>query len=75
MQYVRGMIITASVLLVAWATWQFTKWSAEFRDKFLYLDNWSAVIFVLAIALAIGAIFRWFLIWEVRASRPRRKRK
>lgn len=58
MKYLRFFVIILAVILAAWFIFQIEMFIHEFRTDFLYQNNWSSLIMLMLLALALGGIFK-----------------
>ncbi|MDD3160221.1 MAG: hypothetical protein PHQ98_04590 [Candidatus ainarchaeum sp.] len=69
MNYKRIILIGTTLLVCAWLTIQVYIWSQKYKDRFFYQDNYLGWIMIFAFIFAITGIFKWFLKWELKATR------
>ena len=75
MNWTRIILISASLLLVAYFTFQLDLWAGDFKNLFYYLGDWKSWFALAALLYAIKGIVQWLLLAEVRVTEPKEHRK
>ncbi len=76
MNIARFLLISVSFVIVAILSVNFYIWSQEFKDTFMYNNDYVSYIMVFVFILAITGIFKWLLKEEMILTKrkPRRRR-
>lgn len=69
----RWILITAASAIAIWLTFLLYVWSNEFKERFFYNNDWVSLAVVFIFIFAIGGIFRWFVIQEIRITAPKKR--
>ena len=75
MNIYRWLLIGTTFAIVALLTFNFYIWSDEYKNDFLYQDNYLAYIMAFVLIIAVTGIFKWFLKEEIVLTDPKRKRR
>jgi len=75
MNWIRWILILATVLIALYFLFQLEIWGAEYKDLFFYLGDWKSYIAAFALIVSVGMILKWFVKWEIRATEPKNPRR
>jgi hypothetical protein len=62
----KWIIISASILFVAFVIILLENRFAEQKDIFFYLNDWTSWVMLFLLLVAIKGIIEWVLKWEIR---------
>jgi len=75
MNWIRAILIIGTLIFVAWITFSFQIWAGEYKDLFFYLNDWKSWVMLTVFIFALGGIFKWLLMEEVKLTKPREPRR
>ena len=73
MNYKRWSLIGITFFFAAVFTFNIYIWSQEFKDAFMYRDDYIGYIMVFVFVMALTGIFKWLLTKEIKLTKPKRR--
>ncbi|MDD4250923.1 MAG: hypothetical protein PHX27_01890 [Candidatus ainarchaeum sp.] len=74
MNIARWALISITFVITAFFVFNVYIWSNEFKQRFLYNNDFISLIMVFVFVMALTGIFKWLLKEEIKLTDPKRKR-